>query len=70
MVAATKAGEWPLIEAGKVRPIVHATLPLSQAAEAHRMVEQGGVVGKILLVLGFDLIGADGPGWTHEPATQ
>ncbi len=51
VVAATKAGEWPLIEAGKVRPIVHATLPLSQAAEAHRMVEQGGVVGKILLLL-------------------
>ena len=51
MVAATRDGVWPLIEAGQVRPVVHATLPLTRAAEAHRMVEQGGVVGKILMVV-------------------
>lgn len=40
---------WPMIGDGRVRPIVHATLPMPEAAEAHRMLEAGGVVGKILL---------------------
>ncbi|GAA4688887.1 NAD(P)H-quinone oxidoreductase [Pseudonocardia yuanmonensis] len=41
---------WPMIGDGRVRPIVHARFPLSQAAEAHRTLEAGGVVGKLLLV--------------------
>lgn len=40
---------WPMIGDGRVTPVVHATLPLAQAAQAHRMLEAGGVVGKILL---------------------
>jgi NADPH2:quinone reductase len=36
----------------RVKPVVHATLPLSQAARAHQMLEDGGVVGKILLTTG------------------
>ena len=40
---------WPLIEDLTVRPVVHATLPLDQAAEAHRMMEAGDHVGKLLL---------------------
>jgi NADPH2:quinone reductase len=40
---------WPMFGDGRVRPIVHATLPLAQAAQAHRMLEAGGVTGKILL---------------------
>ena len=40
---------WPLIGDGQVKPVVHATLPLAQAAQAHRMLEAGGVIGKILL---------------------
>ncbi|MFT9544006.1 zinc-binding dehydrogenase [Mycobacteroides abscessus] len=40
---------WPLVEAGKVRPVVGAEIPLSQAAEAHRLLENGAVVGKVLL---------------------
>ncbi|CPW41519.1 Probable quinone oxidoreductase [Mycobacteroides abscessus] len=40
---------WPLVEAGKVRPVVGAEIPLSQAAEAHRLLENGTVVGKVLL---------------------
>lgn len=40
---------WPLVEADKVRPIVGAEIPLSQAAEAHRLLENGEVVGKVLL---------------------
>jgi NADPH2:quinone reductase len=40
---------WPLIEAGKVRPVVHATYPLARAAEAHRVMESGSHIGKIVL---------------------
>ncbi|BAX95556.1 putative quinone oxidoreductase [Mycobacteroides stephanolepidis] len=42
---------WPLVKAGKVRPIVGAEIPVSQAAEAHRLLESGEVVGKVLLTL-------------------
>jgi putative PIG3 family NAD(P)H quinone oxidoreductase len=40
---------WPLVEAGKIRPVIFATFPLSQAAEAHRLMESGSHIGKILL---------------------
>jgi putative PIG3 family NAD(P)H quinone oxidoreductase len=40
---------WPLVADGSVRPVVHTTLPLEQAGEAHRMMEAGDHVGKILL---------------------
>ena len=41
---------WPLLESGAVTPIVHATFPLRQAAEAHRMMESSAHIGKLLLV--------------------
>lgn len=41
---------WPLVGAGAVRPVVHAEVPMSEAAEAHRMLDSGEHVGKILLV--------------------
>ncbi|HWR49410.1 MAG TPA: NAD(P)H-quinone oxidoreductase [Pseudonocardiaceae bacterium] len=40
---------WPMFSDGRVRPVVHATLSLSDASRAHQMLEAGGVVGKILL---------------------
>jgi putative PIG3 family NAD(P)H quinone oxidoreductase len=40
---------WPLLEQGRVAPVVHATFPLEQAAEAHRLMESGRHVGKIVL---------------------
>lgn len=40
---------WPMFASSQIRPVVHATLPLAQAAQAHQMLEAGGVVGKILL---------------------
>jgi NADPH2:quinone reductase len=42
---------WPMLERGTVRPVVHATFPLAQAAEAHRLMESRGHVGKIVLTL-------------------
>ena len=43
---------WPLLAAGTVRPLVHATFPLRQAADAHRLLESGDVIGKIVLTCG------------------
>jgi putative PIG3 family NAD(P)H quinone oxidoreductase len=40
---------WPLLERGEVRPVVHATFPLVDAASAHRLLESGEVVGKVVL---------------------
>ena len=42
---------WPLLAAGQVRPLIHATFPLEQAAEAHRLMESSAHVGKIMLTL-------------------
>jgi putative PIG3 family NAD(P)H quinone oxidoreductase len=42
---------WPLVEAGKIRPIIYATFPLRQAAEAHRLMESGSHIGKIVLTV-------------------
>ena len=40
---------WPLIESGKVRPVIYKVLPLAAAAEAHALIESGVHVGKIML---------------------
>ncbi|MEV7967439.1 NAD(P)H-quinone oxidoreductase [Sphaerisporangium sp. NPDC088356] len=40
---------WPLVAAGAVRPIVHAVVPMAEAAEAHRILESGDHIGKVLL---------------------
>lgn len=42
---------WPKLNAGQCRPVIHATFPLAQAAEAHRLMESGAHVGKIVLTL-------------------
>ncbi|HEY9522221.1 MAG TPA: NAD(P)H-quinone oxidoreductase [Thermopolyspora sp.] len=41
---------WPLAEAGAVRPVIYGRVPINEAARAHRMLESGVHVGKILLV--------------------
>jgi putative PIG3 family NAD(P)H quinone oxidoreductase len=41
---------WPLLDRGEVRPIVHAEFPLERAADAHRELESGRVIGKLVLV--------------------
>lgn len=40
---------WPLLEQGRVRPLIHAQFPLEQAAQAHAMMEAGEQIGKIIL---------------------
>lgn len=40
---------WPLLSAGRIRPIIDRTLPLTEAAEAHRLLEAGQVMGKVVL---------------------
>ncbi|GAA2475666.1 NAD(P)H-quinone oxidoreductase [Streptomyces thermolineatus] len=49
IVAAVREHVWPLVETGRVRPVVDRVLPMRDAAEAHRVVEASGHVGKILL---------------------
>jgi putative PIG3 family NAD(P)H quinone oxidoreductase len=43
---------WPLLESGAVKPVVHATFPLRDAADAHRMMESSAHIGKLVLVVG------------------
>jgi NADPH:quinone reductase-like Zn-dependent oxidoreductase len=52
LAAAVEALVWPWIEAGKVRPQVDATFPLTDAAKAHAHLEGGAHVGKVVLVTG------------------
>ena len=40
---------WPLIESGKIRPKIFAVFPMSDASEAHRLMESGDHIGKIVL---------------------
>jgi putative PIG3 family NAD(P)H quinone oxidoreductase len=42
---------WPLLESGRIRPVICATFSLTRAAEAHRLMESGGHIGKILLTV-------------------
>ncbi|WP_448661868.1 NAD(P)H-quinone oxidoreductase [Sphingomonas sp. CJ20] len=43
---------WPLVVEGKLKPVIDATFPLDQAADAHRRMEEGDHVGKIVLTIG------------------
>jgi NADPH:quinone reductase-like Zn-dependent oxidoreductase len=42
---------WPLIEAGKIRPVVDHTYPLAEADAAHRRMASSAHIGKILLTV-------------------
>lgn len=49
IVAAVGEHVWPMVADGRVRPVVHATLPLERAEEAHALLASGAVFGKVLL---------------------
>ena len=49
IVAAVREHVWPLVAAGRVRPVVDRVLSLREAAEAHRVLERSEHVGKIVL---------------------
>lgn len=42
---------WPLLDKGACAPVIHATFPLAQAADAHRLLESSAHIGKIVLTL-------------------
>jgi putative PIG3 family NAD(P)H quinone oxidoreductase len=48
---AVRKNVWPLLAAGRVRPVIHATFPLAEAAEAHRLMETSNHIGKIVLTV-------------------
>jgi putative PIG3 family NAD(P)H quinone oxidoreductase len=49
IVAGVRDSVWPAVESGAVRPVVDRVLPMPEAAEAHRVVEAGEHIGKVLL---------------------
>jgi NADPH2:quinone reductase len=51
IAAALRAKVWPLLEAGKVRPLIHATFPMAQAARAHATMEADTHIGKLVLTV-------------------
>jgi putative PIG3 family NAD(P)H quinone oxidoreductase len=49
IVTAVRTHVWPMLDDGRLRPIVHARLPLNQAGKAHELLDKGEVFGKLLL---------------------
>jgi NADPH2:quinone reductase len=49
LALALKARVWPLIESGRVKPVIHQVFPAAQAAQAHALMESSTHVGKIVL---------------------
>ena len=51
IAASLRRAVWPLVEQGRIRPVIHATYPLDQAAEAHRVMEASTHIGKLVLTV-------------------
>ncbi|MEQ1728612.1 MAG: NAD(P)H-quinone oxidoreductase [Vicinamibacterales bacterium] len=51
IASAVREHVWPLLESGAVRVVIHATFPLAQAAEAHRVMESSQHIGKLVLLV-------------------
>lgn len=49
IAAALRANVWPLLEQGRVKPVIHSTFDASRAAEAHALMETNQHIGKIVL---------------------
>ena len=51
VAASLRSRIWPLIEAGKIKPVIYRTFKLEDAAEAHRLMETNAHIGKLVLTL-------------------
>jgi putative PIG3 family NAD(P)H quinone oxidoreductase len=51
IVAGVREHVWPLLESGRVRPVIDRRFPMADAARAHELLEESGHVGKILLTV-------------------
>jgi len=52
IAAALRREVWPLLDQGRVKPVIDRTFPLNEASEAHRRLESSQHIGKIVLVTG------------------
>jgi NADPH2:quinone reductase len=52
IAASLREKAWPLLESGRIKPVIHGTFPLAEAAEAHRLMESSRHIGKIVLTVG------------------
>jgi NADPH:quinone reductase-like Zn-dependent oxidoreductase len=50
IVSEVEKNVWPAVVSGKVKPVIYKTLPLSEAVEAHKLMESSTHIGKILLI--------------------
>jgi NADPH:quinone reductase-like Zn-dependent oxidoreductase len=48
---ALKAKVWPLLDQGKIKPVIDSTFPLADASKAHARMESSGHIGKIVLTV-------------------
>ena len=51
IAAALRRDVWPLLDSGKVKPVIHRTFPLEEAAAAHALMESSDHIGKIVLTV-------------------
>ncbi|MGA7985623.1 MAG: NAD(P)H-quinone oxidoreductase [Burkholderiales bacterium] len=51
VAASLRQHVWPLIESGKIKPVIFKTFPLAQASEAHKLMESSQHIGKIVLTV-------------------
>jgi len=51
VAASLRERVWPLIEGGKIKPVIFKTFPLAQAADAHRLMESSQHIGKLVLTV-------------------
>ena len=49
IAAVLRATVWPLLESGTVRPVIHQVFPFARAADAHRTMEEGLHIGKLVI---------------------
>jgi NADPH2:quinone reductase len=49
IAASLREKVWPLFASGKIKPVIHATFPLAEAAKAHAFMESSQHIGKIML---------------------